>query len=329
MLETAVAITVKPFWTLALALLIDAAIGDPPWLWRRIPHPAAIIGSAIGWAERRLNRATRPESDRKLRGLVTTLAFLALAALIGWMLEGLLTGSGFALVLEAVVVAVLIAQRSLFDHVRAVASALDISVEAGRIAVAHIVGRDPDALDEHGVARASLESLFENFSDGVAAPAFWYVVFGLPGLLAYKTLNTLDSMIGHKTERYKAFGMAAAKLDDVANWIPARLSALLISAAAAFTPGCSARRALHTALRDAKKHASPNAGWPEAAAAGALNLALAGPRSYGKDLVDDHWMGDGRARADTPDIRRGLYLFSIACLLHLVMWAVIGFLMAG
>lgn len=329
MLETAVAITVKPFWTLALALLIDAAIGDPPWLWRRIPHPAALIGRSIAWAEQRLNRATRPEGDRKLRGIVTTVLFLALAYGIGLFLDGLLSGGGFNLIIEAVIVAVLLAQRSLFDHVRAVASALDDSVEAGRIAVAHIVGRDPESLDEHGIARASIESLFENFSDGVAAPAFWYVVLGLPGLLAYKTLNTLDSMIGHKTDRYKAFGMAAARLDDLANWIPARLSSLLISLAAAFTPGCSARQSLHTALRDAGKHTSPNAGWPEAAAAGALNLALAGPRRYGTKMIEDHWMGDGRARADSLDIRRGLYLFAITGLLHLVLWAVIGFLFSG
>lgn len=328
MLETAVAISVKPFWTLALALLIDAAMGDPPWLWRRLPHPVAVIGNTIAWVEKRLNRPARPENDRKLRGFVTALAFMGAAYAVGMFVERLISGGAISWLLEGIVVSILIAQRSLFDHVRDVAHALDESLEAGRIAVAHIVGRDPESLDDHGVARASIESLFENFSDGVAAPAFWYVVFGLPGLLAYKALNTLDSMIGHKSERYAAYGMASAKLDDLANWIPARLSAMLIAAAASFTPGCSARHSLRTALRDASKHRSPNAGWPEAAAAGALGLALAGPRQYGDETVHDPWMGDGRAHVESPDIRRGLYLFVIACLLHLVMWAVLGVVMA-
>ena len=306
-------------WVLFFALLLDAALGEPKWLWSRLPHPAVLMGRAVTLCTSTLNHGRY----KKIKGALTLIILIVLGACLGLIL------GFFGPVAEVLCAAILLAQKSLVQHVRAVGNGARYSLHEGRRAVAMIVGRDTDQMDQHQMARAAIESGAENLSDGVVAPAFWLLLGGLPGLLIYKLVNTADSMIGYKTERYKAFGMAAAKLDDVANWIPARLSALLISAAAAFTPSCSARRALHTALRDAKKHASPNAGWPEAAAAGALNLALAGPRSYGEDLVDDQWMGNGRAHADTPDIRRGLYLFSIACLLHLVLWAVIGFLMAG
>jgi len=190
---------------------------------------------------------------------------------------------------------------------------------AGRAAVAHIVGRDPNSLDEHGVARAALESLFENFADGVVAPAFWYVIAGLPGLFVCKAVNTLDSMIGHRSPRYRAFGAAAAHLDTALNFIPARLAGVIIAAAAAFAPTAAPLAAFRVMFRDAAKHRSVNAGWPEGAAAGALKLALAGPRRYGRELVDDAWIGDGRRGADAADIRRGLFLFVMACLIHAML----------
>jgi len=211
----------------------------------------------------------------------------------------------------------LLAQRELFDRVRAVGRALaGDGLAAGRRAVAHLVGRDPERLDEFGVSRAAIESLAENFSDAVVAPVFWYAVLGLPGLMIHKAVNTMDSMIGHRSERYRAFGFVAARLDDVLNLIPARLSALFIAAAAFVVPSARPGRAFAVAVRDAGKHRSPNAGWPEGAMAGALGLALAGPRVYADYSVNDPWIGDGRAMAGPRDIRRALYVYAAACLIN-------------
>lgn len=306
-----------PLALLLPALLLDAAIGDPVWLYRRVPHPVAIIGRLIAWLERRLNRPQRSTRDRMWRGLGTVIVVVGLAAAVGVAIARLAAYLRWGWVIELVLVAILIAQRNLFDHVRRVASAL----REGGLApvarpVAHLVGRDPASLDRHGVARAAIESLAENFSDGVVAPVFWFALLGLPGLLAYKAINTLDSMIGHRNARYAAFGLVAARLDDAVNFIPARLAGLLMCAAAAFVPSARPLAALRTMVRDARYHRSPNAGWPEAAVAGALDLALAGPRQYGTTVVKDAWMGDGRARADDHDIRRALALFIIACILN-------------
>ncbi len=213
----------------------------------------------------------------------------------------------------------LIAARGLYDHVAAVAAGLEQGLEGGRQAVAHIVGRDPASLDAHGVARAAIESTAENFADGVVAPLFWGVVLGLPGMAAYKAINTLDSMIGHRSPRYVHFGRFAARLDDVANWLPARLSALLILAAALCLPGTTPAAGWRAVWRDAPRHRSPNAGWPEAAMAGALGLSLAGPRRYAGELVDDAWMGAGRTAALTADVNRALRVFIIACTLAAVL----------
>src|SRR5215470_17443950 len=227
--------------------------------------------------------------------------------------RGSLVGAAF----EAVTISVLVAQRSLYEHVAAVAAALaSDGVVGGRAAVRHIVGRDPASLDAHGVARAAIESLAENFGDGVVAPVFWYLLLGLPGLFAYKMANTLDSMIGHRTPRYRAFGWAAARVDDVLNTVPAPLSGLLLAVAAAFTKNSRPGRAVAVMVRDGRKHHSPNAGWPESAMAGALGLALAGPRQYPEGPVADPWLGDGSARAGVPDIVRGLQLYRIACLIQ-------------
>ena len=311
------ALAVDPLLILLGALLLDAAIGDMPMLFRWVPHPVALAGRVIAWFEQRLNRDNRSEAARRARGIVTVMVLVVAAALIGILLDRLCRAIASGWLVELVVVAVLVAQRSLFDHVQAIAAALaKKGLAAGRDAVRHIVGRDPMSLDEHGVARAAIESLAENFSDGVVAPVLWTILFGLPGLFVYKTANTLDSMIGHLSPRYRSFGWAAARLDDVLNLVPARLAGLLIAAAALVTPQAHAGAALRTMLRDAGKHRSPNAGWPEAAMAGALGLALAGPRRYAERVVADPWIGDGRARAVPTDMFRALLIYVVACALQ-------------
>ncbi len=300
-------------------LLLDAALGDMPALFRRVPHPVALLGRMIDRLDSRLNRLERPAADRRLRGAFTLLAVTATAAAAGWAL-GLL---GW---LPTLLLAfLLIAQRGLFDHVAAVAAGLDAGLEQGREAVSHIAGRDPASLDAHGVARAGIESLAENFSDGVVAPVFWFLLLGLPGLCAFKAINTLDSMIGHRTQRHEAFGFWSARADDVACFLPARLSALLIMGSAFCFRRASPLGAWRAVLNDAHRHRSPNAGWPEAAMAGALGLALAGPRRYSGRTVRDAWMGRGRSRVTPQDIRRALRLFIAACALHacllVAIWA--------
>lgn len=312
---------------LVLALCLDALIGDPPALYAVLPHPVALIGRAIAVFDRRLNRETRSAGARRARGVIT-LIVLSLAALgIGLALSLLAAASRRGWILETVVVAILVAQRSLYDHVLQVVLALQRGgVTAGRAAVSRIVGRDPETLDGFGVARAGIESLAENFGDGVVGPIFFYAVAGLPGILLYKTVNTLDSMIGHRSPRYLAFGWASARFDDLLNLIPARLAGLLIALAATFVSRGRPVAALRTMLRDARKHRSPNAGWPEAAMAGALDLALAGPRRYGDLVVDDPWLGDGRARATPADMRRALMVFVVACLIQLLILAALALL---
>lgn len=315
-----------PLLILLLALALDAVAGDMRPLFRTIPHPVAALGRLIDALERRLNRATRDAATRRVRGALVVAVVVGLAALAGWLVLELTRGLSLGWAVEVFLVAVLLAQRSLYDHVWAVCRGLETGgLAGGRAAVAHIVGRDPDSLDEAGIARAGIESLFENFSDGVVAPAFWYVLLGLPGLMAYKAINTLDSMIGHRSARFRDFGAAAARLDTAANFIPARLSALQIALAAALSGKGDGAAALRIVRRDAPKHRSVNAGWPEAAAAGALGVALAGPRRYGETLVDDPWIGDGHARVTAADMRRALSLFVAACLAHAGWIALLAF----
>jgi adenosylcobinamide-phosphate synthase len=306
-----------PLLLLAAALALDSWAGDMPALFARVPHPIVLAGHAIAFFDRKLNREIRSEASRRVRGAVTVIVLVGGAAAFGLLVEGLCRGNAVGTAIEIVLIAVLLAQRSLYEHVAAVGRALAAGgLPAGREAVRHIVGRDPASLDAHGVARAAIESLAENFGDGVVAPAFWYLVLGLPGLFAYKVANTLDSMIGHTTPHYCAFGWAAARFDDLINFLPARLSGGLIAAAAAFSRDGRADRSLSIMLRDARKHRSPNAGWPEAAMAGALGLALAGPRRYAEVQVSDPWIGDGTASAGPADIARALVLFKYACLIE-------------
>lgn len=299
------------------ALLVEAAVGYPQALYARIGHPVTWIGALIGWLDRGLNRETASFAARRALGIAALAALLAATAAAALLLEALCRLAGpLALLPLALLASSLLAQRSLHVHVAAVAEGLERGgLPAGRAAVAMIVGRNPQQLDEAGVARAAIESLSENFSDGVVAPAFWLGLAGLPGIALYKAINTADSMIGHRTPRHRAFGWAAARLDDLVNLPASRLTALLILAAAALDEEADAAAAWRAVRRDAKLHRSPNAGWPEAAMAGALGLRLAGPRVYGEVLVADGWMGDGRAQADAADIRRALRLYRRACLL--------------
>lgn len=305
-----------PLLLLYVGLIIDALFGDMKPLFRAVPHPVILAGRVISWFERRLNRPHRGEGARRFRGALTVLVLVGAAAMIGWIAHLLCRPTVPGAAAEAFIVAVLVAQRSLFDHVAAVSSALLHQGLAGaRAAVAHIVGRDPYRLDAPGVARAAIESLAENFSDGVVAPAFWYLLLGLPGIFAYKMANTLDSMIGHKNERYRAFGWAAARFDDGLNLLPAPLSGLLIAGATLFERPAAGWRSVRIMLRDGRKHHSPNAGWPEAAMAGALGLMLAGPRHYHEGVVADPFLGDGTPVATVTDINRALRIYFRACLL--------------
>ncbi|WP_096704622.1 adenosylcobinamide-phosphate synthase CbiB [Magnetospirillum sp. 15-1] len=302
---------------LFMAIAVDAALGEMGPLFRLLPHPVVLIGRLIGALDRRLNRPERSEADRRRRGILVALGLSVVALGTGAVIAFLARTLPHAWLFEVFVAATLLAQRSLFEHVHDVAVALkDNGLEAGRYAVSRIVGRDPQSLDSHGVVRAAVESLAENFGDGVVAPVFWYALLGLPGLLLYKTINTADSMIGHRNDKYRAFGMASARLDDALNLIPARLAGLLLILAAPFVPRGRPWGALVTMLRDAGHHRSPNSGWPEAAAAGALDLALGGPRKYPGLVVDEKWIGTGRARAETSDIQRALHLYTVACLLQ-------------
>ncbi|WP_339761507.1 adenosylcobinamide-phosphate synthase CbiB [uncultured Hoeflea sp.] len=302
---------------LLVALILDRLVGDPDWLWWRISHPVVIFGNAIGFAEKRFNRPSDTDLTRRRKGKIVIAGLMLGAAGLGWGLARLFCDLGAAgMLLEVIVVAIFLAQKSLADHVAAVAAGLrEGGLEGGRKAVSMIVGRDPEALDEAGVARASIESLAENFSDGIVAPALWYAILGLPGLLAYKMLNTADSMIGHLNERYRDFGRASAKLDDLANWPAARLAAMLIAAAAGLIKGRAAmRRSAELALTDSGLHRSPNAGWPEAAMAGGLGLSLAGPRHYDGELVMEASVNaSGSRNADAGSIVEALVIFRRAC----------------
>ena len=272
------------------ALLLDAVFGEPKLIWNRFPHPAVLMGRLISWADATYNEG----DDRRQKGIFVMICLGFGALLSGWLIHRI---PDYGL-LEILLAAILLAQRSLVQHVQAVGDALRLSLGDGRRTVAMIVGRDTAALDATGVARSAIESAAENLSDGVIAPAFWFLIGGLPGLLLYKITNTADSMIGHRTERHEQFGWAAARFDDLLNLIPSRLTALLV----ALTHGWLNPAPI---LRDAPLHRSPNAGWPEAAMACVLNIALAGPRSYNGKMQDFPWVyPEGRRKLIPDDIDR-------------------------
>lgn len=309
-----------------LAMLIELAIGYPQALVRALGHPTIWIGALIAALDRSLNRKMDSPKRRRGAGMVAVLIVCAAVGSVALLVQSVLLHLPLGLVLVALAASSLIAARSLHRHVADVALALEKDgLEAGRRAVAHIVGRDTAVLDEAGVARAAIESLAENFSDGVVAPVLWMVIGGLPGAALYKAINTADSMIGYRTPRHEAFGWAAARLDDLVNLPASRLGAALLVAAAAVREGAAAGPAWRAVVRDAPKHRSPNAGYPEAAMAGALGLSLAGPRVYGGVTVDDAVMGQGRREATAADIRRALSLYRRA---NAILLALVGALAA-
>ncbi|MBC9031341.1 cobalamin biosynthesis protein CobD [Sphingomonas sp. JC676] len=299
-----------------LALALDAAIGWPGALYARIGHPVGGFARLIDASERRWNRASHSDLVRRLAGIATVLLLLLVAGGGGFAIQYALASAlgAWAWPLIALLAAPGLAQRSLYDHVVPVARALEAGdlVGAGS-AVGRIVGRDTAALDEAGISRAAIESLAESFCDGVAAPLFWLLLLGLPGIWAYKAINTADSLIGHREERWRAFGWAAARTDDLANLVPARIAGLAVCIAGV--------GGFATMWRDAGKHASPNAGWPEAAMAGVLGLKLAGPVAYDGAMRDKTWIGSGRLDARAADIRRALGVYIRACLL---LWLIAG-----
>lgn len=303
------------FFALAfLSLLIERLVGYPDWLFRRIGHPVTWIGSLIALLDRKWNREQGSFSNREAKGVLALVVFLGVTVSIALALQNVLLVLPLGLLLVAIVGASLPAQKSLEQHVEAVATALESEgLEGGRRAVSMIVGRDPDQLDEAAVCRAAIESLAENFSDGIVAPSFWLGLLGLPGGAGYKAINTADSMIGHRTPRHEAFGWASARLDDLVNLPASRLTACLFILATVFVKGASPQGALRAVARDAKHHRSPNAGWPESALAGALGFALAGPRSYGGQMIQARFMGEGGRRNLTAvDIRQALKLARVA-----------------
>jgi len=257
--------------TLVLALILDAILGEPKWLWDRIPHPAVLMGRLVAFLDRELNEG----QNRKRRGIIAVVVMLLVASAVGNTVAGILGAPG-----EIIVGAILLAQRSLVAHVQDVANALRISTGDARLAVAKIVSRDTADMEPPAIARSAIESAAENLSDGLVAPAFWFLIGGLPGLLAYKIINTADSMIGYRTEKYAEFGWASARLDDLLNLIPARATALILWGVGGL------RGSWSDIITDARKHKSPNAGWPEAALSRGLGIALAGPRSYDGELRD-------------------------------------------
>lgn len=283
---------------LLLAIILDAALGEPEWLWSRIPHPIQVIGNCIAWFDKALN----VQPLQKLKGFLLIGTLVIAAGIMGWVLSAL---PDFGLI-EVIIVAVLLAHKSLVQHVMNVAVALAKDLSSGRAEVAKIVGRTTDHMQPGDVARATIESAAENFSDGVIAPALWYLVFGLPGILIYKVVNTADSMVGYKTEKHRDFGFAAAKLDDIMNWVPARFTGLLICLTS------NPRKSIDIVLKDAPLHRSPNAGWPEAAMAAVLNIALAGPRFYDGKKVDYPYVNaSAQHQLDPDDIRRSIATLNI------------------
>ncbi|MGX1170467.1 adenosylcobinamide-phosphate synthase [Bradyrhizobium sp. USDA 372] len=306
---------------MVVAMAVDALLGWPAWLFARIGHPVTWLGRLIAAIDTAWNRASDPPALRRAAGVAGALAVIALSAALGWALQSLLPSGWIQIVLIGILAWPLVALRSLQDHVAAVATPLLAGdVAAAREAVSRIVGRDPAALDEAGIARAAIESLAENASDGIIAPVFWGALFGLPGILGYKAINTLDSMIGHRSERYEAFGWVAARIDDVVNFIPARLTGFLFVLLA---PQRS--EALACMTRDARRHRSPNAGWPEAAMAGGLGVRLSGPRIYHGTATDEPWLNEGARDPRAADIAEALTVYRRAMSLVAGLLAILAF----
>ena len=314
-----------PVIIMIIAILLDWIFGDMRWLFNFIWHPIVIIGKLIGFFDKKLNRHDRSNNSRMLRGLIVVILITSLSGLSAVIITNLIIDLQFNWLIEAFIISILLAARSLYTHAHAVGIQLkNNGIVAGRKAVSHLVGRETKSLDKHAVLRAAIESMAENFADGVVAPIFWYLLFGLPGLFIYKSVNTLDSMIGYKNIQYKDFGMVAARLDDILNLIPARIAGSLFILASVFIPTANPYNSLKIMWKFAGRHASPNAGWPEAAMAGAFDFALGGPRKYTNSSNHDTishttWIGDGRARLVINDLKNAERLYLMVNLILLMI----------
>lgn len=311
------------FSSAALALLVERFMGYPQPVFEKISHPVVWIGQLITKLDLALNKPGVTRNEGRLRGVLALLALLCAVFVPAYIAAQVLDLTRIGWILEALAATSLLAQKSMRDHVRDVIRAFDHSLPAARTAVARIVGRDPAALDESGISKATLESLAENTSDGIVAPVFWYALLGLPGIAVYKAINTADSMIGHKSEKYLHFGWAAARLDDLVNLPASRLTGILFAA----TDPSRFKHIVAIMQRDAPKHGSPNAGWPEAAMAAALGLKFGGPRTYQGERVDLPWMGEGREQMTRLDIKRGLKVYGNAMWLLFAGMAVLGLIL--
>lgn len=301
-----------------IALLVERYFGYPERIQLAIGHPVQWMGTLIGWFDTRFNLETDDDQTRRRAGILMLIVLLGATLFIAGAIAAILRDLPLGWVAEALLATTFLAQRHLRTAVIAVADGLDISVEAGRAAVSQIVGRDTSQLEDAEISRAAIETLAENTSDGIIAPLFWMLIFGLPGIALYKAINTADSMVGHLSPRHTQFGWASARLDDLVNWIPARLTAFLFVGAASIMPEASAQDAWETVRDDAKKHKSPNAGWPESAMAGALHFGLGGPRTYNGQMLDLPQMGDGRRNLGAEDIRNAVRLYDTA------LWVALG-----
>jgi adenosylcobinamide-phosphate synthase len=292
---------------MVVAMAVDALLGWPDRLFASVGHPVTWLGRLIAALDAAWNRETDKPATRRAAGIAAALLVIALAAGVGWIVQSVIPRGLTGAILLGLIAWPFVAFRSLYDHVSAVRDPLRSANLAGaRSAVSRIVGRDPESLDEAGIARAAIESLAESASDGIVAPVFWGALFGLPGLIGYKAVNTLDSMIGHRDARHEAFGWAAARIDDVANFVPARLTGLLF----VFFAGSARRSEAMTCMRrEARHHRSINAGWPEAAMAGALGVRLCGPRTYEGELADEPWLNSTARDPAAADITGGLELY--------------------
>lgn len=312
---------------LAFAVILDMLVGDPDWIWRKLPHPVVWFGKVISTLDRYFNRIRDNRQTRHRFGMLALFIMLATALFIGVLFASLFRQLGlFGFVIEIIIVAMLIAQKSMSDHIHDIIAPLSSGdIEGARRAVSMIVGRQTSEMNTSDVTRSSIESLAENFSDGVVAPVFWYALLGLPGILMYKMLNTADSMIGHKSIEYEDFGWASAKLDDLANWLPARISALLIAISAWIFLGLSSfKNSLWSILHNASLHRSPNAGWPETAMAGALDVVLSGPRIYGDKTSHELYLNpSGRLELTYLDLVKARKIFWISCVTELIFIVVL------
>ncbi len=320
----------EPFAVLLAALIIDAVLAGLPGLREALAAPEAALGTIVAWLDSRLNRARRSATSRAVRGAVVVAIAATAAFAVGYVLARLALDWRHGWIVDAIVIASLLAQRSTFDGARSVARMLRTrGVEVGRETLARTAAYDVSTLDENAVARGAIEGCAERFCDGVIAPALWYIVLGLPGICTYRVISTAARHIGHSTPHFAAFGAAAAWLDRIANIVPAPFAGVILALSATFVPGSNPIRAMTTMVRDSRNRGAPSAGWTESAVAGALGLSLAGPRRYQGDTVRGPWIGDGRARATPADISRAVFLFAVACLIAIGLIAVLALAVAA